>query len=68
MCSFAASLSIISSNAAYQDNNIDNDKTRDNLRSNGEPSNILETIYAKQSFGKSHRFYFTTGERVVGRC
>lgn len=30
------------------------------------PSNILETVYVHQSLGKSHRFYFTRGERKDG--
>lgn len=67
MCSFATSLTIISSDVAYPDNNIDNDITNDIVRLNDKQTNILETIYAKQSYGKSHRFYFTTGERVAGR-
>lgn len=37
--------------------------TSDHLNGNYGQNNILETVYAKQSVGKSHRFYFTAGER-----
>lgn len=60
---------IISLDTFYDDNSIDstaNDMSIVNLNpANGE-SNILESVYAIQSIGKSHRFYFTQGERKEG--
>lgn len=33
---------------------------------NKNSERILETLYARSSIGKSHRFYFTAGERKDG--
>lgn len=62
---------IISSNAYYEDdddpfNPMTNDMTIDDFNLVDRVSNLLETVYASQSFGKSHRFYFTQGERKEG--
>lgn len=71
MFSVAMCASIISFDTFADDNSIDsseNDMSIDNLNSiDGGVSNILETMYAIQSFGKSHRFYFTQGERKDGK-
>lgn len=68
MCSVAMCATIISMDT-YSDNFIDsigNDMTMDDSYSIDGLSNILETVYVSQSFGKSHRFYFTQGERKEG--
>lgn len=66
LCNFAISSIIISSDAAY--NNFIAANEDDIKVENFGGNNILETVYAKQSFGKSHRFFFTTGERKEGNC
>lgn len=69
MCSFAMCATIISMDTFY-DNSIDsmeNDMSIDDLYSFDGVSNILETVYVSQSYGKSHRFYFTQGERKDGK-
>lgn len=69
LCSLAMCSSIISLDT-YYDNSIDssmaNDMSIDNVYSVDGMSNILETMYVRQSLGKSHRFYFTQGERKEG--
>lgn len=62
MCTIAASISIISVGSDISENDI----SMGNSSLHDEGSNILETIYARQSFGKSHRFYFNVGERKDG--
>lgn len=67
--SFAMCSTIISVDT-YYDNSIDssmaNDMSIENIYSAEGMSNILETMYVRQSLGKSHRFYFTQGERKEG--
>lgn len=43
-----------------------NDMSIDNFYPVNIPSNILESVYVRQSLDKSHRFYFTQGERKEG--
>lgn len=65
-CNFAVSITIISSNSIFDDTSIDfseSDMTSDTFSGNYGQNNLLETVYARQSVGKSHRFYFTVGER-----
>lgn len=69
LCSFAMCTTIISLDT-FDDNAIDsegNDMSIENLIVANGVSNILETVYASQSIGKSHRFYFTQGERKDGK-
>lgn len=62
MCTFATSITIIS----VSNDTSENDISMENSSSTIKGSNILETVYARQSVGKSHRFFFTVGERKDG--
>ncbi|XP_031628198.1 uncharacterized protein LOC116343987 [Contarinia nasturtii] len=64
LCNFAIGLTIISSDAVYN-NFIDSTENDKNVEKFGG-NNVLETTYGKQSLGKSHRFFYTVGERVEG--
>lgn len=69
-CSCTMGSTIISMDTFYDENTIDsteNDMSIDNLMSANGETNILESVYAMQSIGKSHRFYFTQGERKEGK-
>lgn len=70
MCGFAMCATIISMDTYYNNPVIaieDDDMSMGDLYSFDGVSNILETVYVSQSFGKSHRFYFTQGERKDGK-
>lgn len=71
LCNSAISYTIISSdlvNDNFIDFSDDDDMAIINSGENYGNNNILETTYASQSVGKSHRFYFTAGERQNGNC
>lgn len=69
MCGFAMSATIISLDP-YNNNNpffsMEDDVSMNDVYTVDGVSNILETVYVSQSLGKSHRFYFTQGERKEG--
>ncbi|XP_055297490.1 uncharacterized protein LOC129566025 [Sitodiplosis mosellana] len=68
LCNFAVSITIISSNSVFDDtvDFSESDMTSENFSEDESRNNLFETVYAKQSLGKSHRFYFTVGERQNG--
>lgn len=69
LCNFVTTFTIIQSDLVYNDivDFLDNnDLSYENLEPTAN-NNILETMYAKQMVGKSHRFFFTTGERKDGK-
>lgn len=45
----------------------DNESFEINDLSFTQGSNVLETIYASQTVGKSHRYHFIAGNRKTGR-
>lgn len=67
LCNFAASYIIIVSDRDFNDF-ADNDISMDDLNTKGSSHDVLETVYLDQKVGKSHRFFFTVGERKDGKC
>lgn len=51
----------------FVDENAIDFETGDLLLQGGESDHILETIYASQPVGKSHRFYYTAGKREASK-